>query len=207
MSIVGPNSKVYAINFGEYKGRTCVLFNYSIVDGMIKIIFADVKVNELATVKVGALSQLETPGWPLEEEFHKSHGLKECLQRSGDGSNMLRISDIAQPRALKLDDVLASGEKVVKPLRSGYNSSCLACLDRTGWVEIAPRFPIALLGNKSYKFPEELRAGDRLATGCVVVKDPISNIDWVRVYLNVKWCKIEIPSCIPLALAVASDSI
>jgi len=75
-------------------------------------------------------------------------------------------------------------------------------LDRTGWVELAPRLPIALKGNKNHRLSVELRVNDRLATGCLIVKNSAPSIvNWIDIFLDRESCRIEVPSCIPLALA------
>jgi hypothetical protein len=202
MAIVGEASVIYKIIFGEHQGRTCVLRIASGAKGLVGVVFDDVKTNkEIVYMELGVLSPLETPGWPDQEAYRQPYGLAEHAREFGNGTNLLRTTDIAQPRALKPCDILASKEMVAQPLRSGYNSSCLVCLDKSGWVELAPRLPLALLGNKKYKFPAQFERGDKLATGCEVKGCSISQIGWVSIYLDKEHCEIETPACVPLALA------
>jgi hypothetical protein len=200
MAIVEGNSVIYKIIFGEHQGRSCVPRVFKEVKGMVGVAFNDVKTDEIIFVKPEVLSPLETPGWLAQENHQKSYGFAEFAREKNNGSNLLRTDDIAQPRTLKPCDILASKEIVTQPSRSGYNSSCLVCLDKTGWVELAPRLPLALLGNKNYKFPAQLEWWDELATGCIVKGWSISQIGWVSVCLDEEHCEIKIPACIPLAL-------
>lgn len=203
MAIIDPFSKVYAFVIGKYVGRTCVIRDSEKhVPGLVQVVFIDNDRDEKASVKIGELAQLEMPGWPAEI-YHSSYGIKEHFERHhGSGTNMLRTQILAQPRVLRKDDVLATKESVVEIPRSGYNSSCLVRLSCTGWVKLAPRLPVALLNNRNFKLPIELRIGQKLATGCLIVKKPDSScLDWVKIYLDKKDCCIKVPSCIPLALA------
>jgi hypothetical protein len=88
------------------------------------------------------------PGWPLHRNGSRVYGFEEHLSRLGSGENLLRTSRIAQPKALLVDDVLATGDRVLSTPRQGCNGSILVHL--TGgfdghWIEMAPRLPIALL--------------------------------------------------------------
>jgi hypothetical protein len=201
MAIVEGTSVIYKIIFGEHKGRTCVPRMLNAAKGVVGVVFEDVKTDQIIFVNPEVLSPLETPGWPAERNYREPYGLAEHAREFGNGTNLLRTDDIAQPRALKPGDILASREMVTQPLRSGYNSSCLVCLENTGWVEVAPRLPLALQGNKNFKFPAQLERGDKLATGCKVMGPSISQNGWVSVYLDREDCEIKTPFCVPLALA------
>jgi hypothetical protein len=89
------------------------------------------------------------PGWPIPESLTaQPYGLHEHLRRHGTGDNMLRTTRFAQPQALRVGDLLATGCRVLSPPRWGYNSSILVHLTggHTGhWIKMAPRLPIALL--------------------------------------------------------------
>jgi len=100
------------------------------------------------------------PGWPLyKSQFHSSpYGFEEHLRRYGLGDNLLRTARIAQPQALKVGDVLATGDKVLSLPRRGFNGSVLIHL--TGgldghWIDVASRLPIALL-TKEDGAPEQM---------------------------------------------------
>lgn len=202
MSIINSFSKIYLVIIGEHTGRTCVIHEFKEnLDGFSQIIFADNDKDEFMFIETGSLAQLKTPGWPAKI-YHPPYGIKEHFEKhSGAGTNMLRTESIAQPRALKKNDTLATREIVIETPRRGFNSSCLIHLSRVGWVELPPRLPIALLGNKNYRFPIELRKNEKLVTGCSIVKTPnASRLNWVNISLDRENCCIEVPSCIPLVL-------
>lgn len=203
MAIISPFSIVYSVISGENKGRVCVIRNLKgYINEYVGVIFIDNNDDQLVPIKKAELAQLEIPGWP--QTIHGcSYGLKEHFKtHSGDGTNMLRTSNIAQPMALRTKDILSTGEIVVEDPRGGYNSSSLIHLDKTGWVELAPRLPIALAGNKRFRLPGGLTKNDRLSTGCLIVKAPISfEVNWTDIFLDRDDCCISVPSCIPLALA------
>jgi len=202
MAIVSPSSIIYLVIRGEKKGRICVVRETENNNNVyIGVIFVDCGDDRIMVMRKGDLAQLETPGWP-EKIHERPYGLKEYFEiHKGDGTNMLRTATIVQPRALKTGDVIATGEKVVEEQRMGHNSSSLVRLEKTGWVELAPRLPIALQGNKKFRLPYDLVWNDNLATGCLVVSPPTSfKVNWINIFLDRKNCLIEVPSCIPLAL-------
>lgn len=197
MSIFDERSKRYLIISGEHKGCVCVVFEA--FNGYVDVFFIDN--NKAVTVKYDQLVEIETPGWE-RNVMCCPYGIGEHFQiYKNNGTNMLRTKNLCQPYALKKDDILVTGESVVENPRHGYNSSALIRLNIIGWVEIAPRLPIALIGNNNFKLPAELAKNDRLATGCLIVRDPISQkINWTDIFLDYKECRISVPSCIPLAL-------
>jgi hypothetical protein len=202
MSIIRPESIIYRIIAGKYEGRTCVIYSEGAqVTDLAKIIFNDGNHNEFGTIKKGELAALDVPGWPNEMRIIP-YGLRQYLEKEkGNGSNSLRTEYVAQPFALKQGDVLATGEVVIEHPRRGYNSSALIHLDKSGWVELAPRLPIALAGNKKFKLPVELSVKNKLITGCRIAERSFSlKANWTKVFLNERNCCIETPSCIPLAL-------
>ncbi len=93
------------------------------------------------------LAGKELPGLKLRR-WSASYGFKEHVRRYGSGDNMLRTTRLAQPCALRVGDILATGDKVLSPPREGGNGSVL--LHLTGgfnghWVGVPARIPIALL--------------------------------------------------------------
>jgi len=202
MSIIRKDSIIYRVVSGTHKGKDCVIRAQSPEDrpDFIGIIFTSKGENlrEIVYVRIGALAALETPGWEDAFPYVKPC----CLEnhgRIGDWSNGLRDAFVSQPSVVRKGDVLASGETIVEAPRRGHNSSVLIHLNETGWVEVASRLPLALKGNRKFRFPISLRMGDRLVTVCLVVKQPTSSeVNWTDVCLN-GHC-IEIPSCLPLAL-------
>jgi hypothetical protein len=189
---------------GQHKGRTCVVVNEKTqITNLAEIIFDDGNRNEFGLIKRGQLAALDMPGWVEKSNACATYRLEEYLQdQRGNGSNMLRTSILSQPRALKKGDVLATGEVVLENPRRGFNSSALIHLDNSGWIELASRIPIALMGNKKFRLPIELVKNYKLATNCKVVKRPVSaELNWVNIFLDSLDCCIETPSCVPLALA------
>lgn len=203
MSIVRSYSLIYLVLSGQYVGRKCVIHDPNFVSSKsVQVIFTGRERDEFASVDIGCLALLDLPGWS-GKIYHRPYGLKEHLEsKSGSGENMLRTPYVVQPWALNLYDILATGEIVIGHQRRGYNSSCLVHLSRTGWVELEPRLPIALAQNEKYCPPIELRKGQYLITGDIIARDPDSTeLNWVNIYLERPDCRIEVPSCIPLALA------
>lgn len=202
MAIVDPLSLVYMVVSGRHKGKTCVIRVFDIRSVFLGVVFMDGDLNKIVRMKKCKLAEIETPGWP-KKISGQTYGISEYFEKhEDDGTCMLRTSYFAQPGALKKGDVLASDEIVDQELRQGHNNSTLIHLSRTGWVEPASRLPIALQGNEKFKFPADLKKGDRLVTSCLIVKNPISaKLNWITVFLRKESCDIEVPSCIPLALS------
>ncbi len=99
----------------------------------------------------------KTPGFELYN-YVPSYGFEEHLRKLGNGANRLRTMRLAQPRALRVGDILATGCKVLSPPRDGGNGSVL--IHVTGgsdghWVGVPARIPIALLTQED-NAPEEL---------------------------------------------------
>lgn len=206
MSIIREPSIVYTIVTGTHKGKECVVRANSLVGrpDLVGVVLTGEgeNPNKIVNVRIGALTALETPGWVYDFPYEKPCGLEEYLERyQGNGSNRLRENHVCQPRVIRAGDVLATGETVVEAPRQGWNSSVLIRLDRTGWVEVASRLPIALKGNRKFRLPINLREGDRLVTDCLVVRRPVSSeVNWTNVCLDRESCNIEVASCLPLAL-------
>lgn len=77
---------------------------------------------------------------PYNFEGHRKH--------YGNGTNMLRTERLAQPKALKIGDMLATGDRVLSEPREGGNGSVFIHL--TGgfdghWIDVPARIPIALI--------------------------------------------------------------
>jgi hypothetical protein len=80
--------------------------------------------------------------------YGPSLGFKEFLHNRGSGHNRLRTPRLSQPGALKVGDVLATGDSVLSEPREGGNGAVLIHL--TGgwhghWISVPARIPIALL--------------------------------------------------------------
>lgn len=203
MSIIEKLSVRYIVLKGEYKGRLCSPRKQdNDPPGKIFVIFLDCIHDEFAILKIGYLSSTATPGWA--EESHRSpYNLEEySANHRGLGSNLLRTPLYVQPGAMRPGDELATGEIVLDYPRGGFNSSSIIPLDRSGWVEMASRPPIALMGNENFKLPCDLKKGDKFVTTCKVAKDSSSErVNWTRIWLDHSEDGFEVPSCIPLALA------
>ncbi len=200
MSIIRPESNVYIILSGHCKGQKCSIPSHEVNRfNQIRVFLNET--DSPIFIDKGKLALLSTPGW-LETTFNKPYSLKEYTIHKGDGINMLRDNLVAQPRALEKGDVLATGETVFKETRVGFNSSVLVHLDKSGWIELAPRFPIALFGNNNFRLPINLVKGDKLATGEFIFKNPYSSkICWINICFDKSEYEFQIPSCVPLALA------
>ena len=103
------------------------------------------------------MAEREIPGRPMDEHG-RPYGFERHLKEYGNGTNLLRTERLAQPRALKIGDILATGDEVLSNPRVGFNSSVLIHI--TGgldghWIELPPRIPIALL-TKEDSAPTEL---------------------------------------------------
>jgi hypothetical protein len=103
------------------------------------------------------MAERDLPGRPLQR-WRKPYGLQEHLREYGNGDNLLRTDRLAQPKALRTGDILATGDEVLSEPREGGNGSVL--LHLTGgfdghWVGVPGRIPIALLTPED-NAPEEL---------------------------------------------------
>ena len=210
MNIVSDYSILWLVKNGRHQNKICAVLRYFFVNmdsgPVAHVAIMESSYNETATIMAKDLESINPPGWPLTEraylEFCREvYGFEKYPQKKGNGINLLRTENIAQPRAIRIGDVLANGLKVEK-LRMGFNSSVLIGFDNSVWVELAPRLPIALIGNEKFKLPLQLNENDELATECKVVDVRISSKEnWINVYLDRETCCIKIPFCIPLALA------
>jgi hypothetical protein len=102
------------------------------------------------------LAGKELPGIKLRRAC-VAYGFTEHVRRYGLGDNMLRTPHLAQPCALQVGDILATGDRVLSPPREDYNGSILIHL--TGgfdghWIKVAGRLPIALLTKEDDAPPE-----------------------------------------------------
>jgi hypothetical protein len=215
--IVNSLNVVYEILFGEYKNHTCVLSGYRNRDGLVGVVFfsnhndtnGHNEDGRTVFVKKGMLSQTRLPGrWFYRDKSECGYGLEEYFRRKREGeeATMLRTPGFAQPRVLKKGEMLGNVNIVItEDLYVGRNDTFLAHFGMIGWVELSPFLPIALYGNKNFKYPAELEVGDKFVTGQVVTNVSAEEINWTRVWLEEKEFDkrqiIKIPSCVPLALA------
>lgn len=110
----------------------------------------------------------------------KPYGLEDHIRYHGDCSNLYRGEDFAQPRTLTHGDVLSNGWQVAgKPLE-GHNSSTQINFTNGFSRIIAPRLPLQLKSDKQGILPGQLRVGQILQTGCVVLDNPrpIGPVEW-----------------------------
>lgn len=201
MNLIQPDNEIYLVISGKYKGKTCILYSDQNLDPFVTVIFCDnLAENKTDTIEKGLLCKLQIPGWG-EYPQQITYTLAEYLSDHKDsGRNAMRMSDVAHPIVLKQADMLATGEIVSEYPRRGYNGSVLVCLENAGWIELASRFPIALLDNKKFKLPIDLKAGDKLITECTVDDNSCCTIvNWTNIFIDGN--RFKIPSCVPLALA------
>ncbi len=92
----------------------------------------------------------------------EAYGFDEHVHRYGNGDNKLRTKRLAQPRALTIGDILATGDKVLSQPEEGsdglvilhlYNSVFGKCR-----IMVPSRVPIALLTEED-NAPESMRKG------------------------------------------------
>jgi hypothetical protein len=88
----------------------------------------------------------ELPGFELYP--YVPYGYKEHLKKYGDGTNALRTTQYAQPHALKVGDVLVTGETILsKPREAGNGDVFIHLSHQRGggcWIEVPSRIPIAI---------------------------------------------------------------
>lgn len=192
--IIHLESKRYEVISGEFEGRKCTIFD-PLSSGGITVLLEGGNPKRKILIEKENLSLLDVPGW---DAYYQN------LEGEGKNPWFFRSELFSQPRKLKKGDMLADGKCVIREPRMGYNGSALICLDDPGWIELAPRFPVALAGNQNYKYPAGLVAANVLATKSYVIKSfqEDGEKDWVSVYLDWKDCCFEIPHCVPLALAI-----
>lgn len=96
------------------------------------------------------MAENEPPGFPFQYTT-EPYGFEEHRRNIGRGINMLRADYLAQPRALRVGDILATGETIISEPREGGNGSVLLHLEdewrgvRNGtWIGVPARIPIAL---------------------------------------------------------------
>jgi hypothetical protein len=212
---IKDESILYLINIGKDKGKTCRILQYlfknmKAEEAVALIAFVDPGSDETETIMAKDLIPIDPPGWPLtEKEYQRRcasvYGLEEWLAKERrTGSNLIRTGRFTQPQALRIGDVLATGETVEK-IRRGYDDSVILKLDRSGWVEVPPRLPVALLRNEKSLLPIRLAEKDELVTGCVIFQNSttIESKSLINVYLDCRDCSncsVEVAACIPLAL-------
>lgn len=90
-------------------------------------------------------------GWPFVNQNEETHGIEEWQKNRGSGQNLLLRTDCcAQPRALRIGDVLVTGETVLKEPRQGENDQVLVCIsdgdkeDHVEWLSFPSRTALAL---------------------------------------------------------------
>lgn len=101
------------------------------------------------------LSGKELPGTRLYD-YGPPYGFEGHIRNRGNGINRLRTTRLAQPGALQVGDILATGDKVLSPSREGGNGTVLIHL--TGgfnghWIGVPARIPIALLTKEDHPPP------------------------------------------------------
>lgn len=95
----------------------------------------------------GKLKVRNILGFPLFG-YGKSFTPREYAERRGTGENFLRTTRFAQSRALKVGDVLATGERIISTPREGGNGSVLVHLSSHQpqglWFSFPARTALAL---------------------------------------------------------------
>lgn len=93
---------------------------------------------------------------------------------------MLRGSDFAQPRTLTNGDVLSNGWQVDGEPSRAVNSSVGIHFTNGLTRIVAPRLPLQLQSDRKGILPSQLKIGQILQTGCVVLDNPkpIGPVEW-----------------------------
>lgn len=202
MSIISEQNVLHLITAGEHAGKICNILEYYLEDMTAIVIFTGKDHGKTANIPFKCLSETPVPGFEDDFPFTIQCTLNEYLV-SECGYCMIRDDLMAQPVTLREGDILATGEIVLEKPRRGIDDSILIHLNQNGWVELAARFPVALQGNTKFGVPNELKQNERLATGCLLVKNPekAEKKNWMKIFLDLDDYCINIPFCIPLALA------
>ncbi len=98
------------------------------------------------------------PALTTEVSNRGTYGFERHIYEYGSGNNRLRTSRLAQPRALQIGDILATGDRILSAPREGINGNVwihLAGGCDGHWIELPGRIPIALL-TKEDKAPKDL---------------------------------------------------
>ncbi len=96
------------------------------------------------------MHEASLPGIPLRKQG-EPYGFEKHLEEYGNGDNNLRTERLAQPRALKIGDILATGNIVLSaPRDAGKGGVWIHLTGGRGgdWVEVSARIPIALLAKE-----------------------------------------------------------
>ena len=138
------------------------------------------------------------------------YDLDTYIARHGDGTNLYRGEDFAQPQALHDGDTLSNGWQIAgKPFRAANSSVGLNFTNGKTRI-VAPRLPLQLNSDRTGLLPGQLAVGQILETGCVVLAEPVAigSVEWhngqqeVKVELTGGWegHKVGAPDDLPLAV-------
>lgn len=94
------------------------------------------------------------------------------IKYHGSGYNLYRGEDFAQPRALKVGDVLSNGWTIVDDSRESYNGGVEVRFDRWVTRRIAARLPLQLQSERPGVLPMDLQVGQIFQTGDVILDEP-----------------------------------
>jgi len=100
------------------------------------------------------------------------YGLEGYIRHHGDGSNMYRTEEFAQPRTLQPGDVLANGLVVDTDVYDAGNGGVGFGVSGEGRRVVAGRIPLQLQSERPVTLPLDLQIGSILETGCVVLSEP-----------------------------------
>lgn len=100
----------------------------------------------------------------------KPYGLETYIEHHGDGSNLYRTETFAQPRALEHGDILSNGWQVEGETFDAFNGGVGVNFHNGMSRRIPARLPLQLLGDLPGTLPMDLRVGQILQTGCVVLE-------------------------------------
>lgn len=131
-------------------------------------------------------------------------------------TNQYRGATFAQPRAIFRGDLLSGGQRVMRASKESddFNRVVIMLKAETS-LTVPPRLPVALNRHERSLYPSDLKIGQMLMTGCVVLRDPIysesssnrygQNGLFVRLTGTGDGDDIFIPEGVPLALSPDYD--
>lgn len=205
--MIWPDSRIYRILRWKNKWRPCVIRGKNEKNNTLRIFFTDIDWDEFIFLKLSSLEETEIPWWKKRIIPHGYSSpyietLEQYKTRWWWYPNIIRDWTLCHPKRIKKWDILATWEIIIEEPRDWYNWSVLLLLSRSWWVELAPRFLLALKGNTKFKIAQDLIKWDILATGSTVIDNIKKESEqfWAYIWVNKTDHIFKIPHIIPMAL-------
>lgn len=112
----------------------------------------------------------------------KPYGLETFIEHSGDGSNLYRGETFTQPRALEHGDVLSNGWQVDGETFEAFNGGVGVNFTNGISRRVPARLPLQLMSETPGVLPMDLRVGQILQTGCVILEPSYLSVSDPRSY-------------------------